>query len=66
MGSEARAASPMHRRYISDASATSAMHRRGQRGENRAPRRAASPLQRRCGARSSEPICSDPIWEASN
>ncbi|CAK0797056.1 unnamed protein product [Prorocentrum cordatum] len=42
-----RAASPTLRRLVGDASATSATLRRRRRGENRAPRRAASPT--RCG-----------------
>eukprot|EP00959_Pyramimonas_sp_CCMP1952_P434754 9103218-Pyramimonas_sp.AAC.1 len=56
MGSEDRAASPIHRRCIGDASpihwrasSTSAIHGRRRRGANRAPHRAASAMRRRCG-----------------
>eukprot|EP00959_Pyramimonas_sp_CCMP1952_P289185 6048023-Pyramimonas_sp.AAC.1 len=40
----------MHRRCNGNASVTSAMHWRRQRGENRAPHRADEKMHRRCGA----------------
>eukprot|EP00959_Pyramimonas_sp_CCMP1952_P364803 7639574-Pyramimonas_sp.AAC.1 len=73
MGSEDPATSPMHRRSmrldvqldllhidVADAQPTSTMHRRCIGG--------ASPMHRRRigdAARSSDPTCSDPVWEAS-